>query len=86
MVVWELKSPAYRPIQGGARAGIKLPTGCSFVFACLYSLTTVVPSIFIAVHSISLTVFDELIGVHLAEFFTNVSVLWLLLLVQAARL
>ena len=48
---------------------------CSFVFDGLYTLTTVVPSIFIVVHSTSLSVFDELIGVQLAECFTNVAVL-----------
>ena len=82
MVLWELKSPAY--MQGGAREGMELP--CSFVFGGLQTLTTVVPSISVAVHSTSLSVSDELIGVQLAKFFTNVAVSWILLLVQAARL
>ena len=40
---------------------------CSFVFGGYYSLTTVVPSISVAVHSTSLAVFDELIGVLLTS-------------------
>ena len=70
MVLWKLKSPAY--IQGEEKAGIELVF--SFVFGGLYTLTTMVPSVSFVVHSTSLSVFDELIGVQLAEFFTNVAV------------
>ena len=70
MVLWELKSPAY--MQGEAKAGMTLL--CNFEFGGLYTLTTVVLSIYVAVHSISLSVFGKLIGVQLAELFTNVAV------------
>ena len=69
MVLWKLKFPAYMPEE--AKAGMDLPR--NFVFGGLYALTTVVPSIFVAVHSTSLSVFDELIGVQLAKFFANVA-------------
>ena len=44
-----------------------------FVFGGLYILTAAVPSISVAVHSTSLSIFDELIWIQLAEF-TNVAV------------
>ena len=44
------------------------------LFGDLYTLTTAVPSISIAVHFTSPSVFDELIGVQPAGFFTNVAV------------
>ena len=80
MVLWEFQ----HHIQGETKAGMELP--CSFVFGDLYILSTVLPSISVAVHSTSLSVFDELIGIQQAEFFTNVAVPWKLLLVQAAKL
>ena len=70
MVQWELKSLAY--LQAEAKAGMEL--SCSFVFGGLYTLTTVVPSISFTVHSTSLSVFNELIGIQLMEFFLNVAV------------